>query len=281
MQYSRFEKFTMFVARHNRTTVIVFTCLLIAVIINLVRVSYSERMELESNDFDEIQNLIDDIKNNDRDLYNKLDVVKVKKEVKGIDISAWQGDIDWEKVKDSGIDFVIIRCGLRSLANETMYEDSKFKYNISEANRLDIPVGIYFYSTAISEVEVLEEASYVLNLIKDYKVTYPIVYDFETFGSNRTKDISDYKINKNALRFLDYIRGHGYYAMLYSNLTTLNNHWNLNYFNDYDIWLAQYIDKATYEGEYSMWQYADNGRVDGIKGNVDLDISYYAYEERK
>ena len=270
---------TLFI-RNSKLIFVVFTCLLVLVILNLVRVSFSERTEMVSNQFDEIQDLIDDIKNKDKQLYNKLDVVKVQKEVKGIDISAWQGDIDWEAVKASGVDFVMIRCGLRSLANETMYEDTKFKYNVSEANRLDIPVGVYYYSTAISEIEVLEEASYVLNLVKDYKITYPIVYDFETFGQNRAEGLSDTKINKNALRFLDYIRGHGYYAMLYGNQRSLENNWDLSYFEGYDIWLAQYNDVPTYQGDFVMWQYTDRGRVDGINGNVDMDISYYAYEER-
>jgi GH25 family lysozyme M1 (1,4-beta-N-acetylmuramidase) len=174
----------------------------------------------------------------------------------------------------------MIRCGFRNLTIDSIQEDSKFKYNISEANRLDIPVGVYYYSTAISEIEVLEEASYVLNLVKDYKITYPIVYDFETFGQNRAEGLSDAKINKNALRFLDYIRGHGYYAMLYGNQRSLENNWDLSYFEGYDIWLAQYNDVPTYQGDFVMWQYTDRGRIDGINGNVDMDISYYAYEER-
>lgn len=277
MQYSFVDRFKMFALQHRKGTVIFFTCLLIGVILNLVRVSYSERMAIENNSFDEIQSLIVQIKEKDRDAYNKYNAVKIEKETKGIDISSWQGDINWEKVKNSDIDFVMIRCGLRGLTSDNILEDSKFRYNIEQANKYDIPVGIYFFSTAINEIEVLEEASFVLNLIKDYKITYPVAYDFETFHKNRAEGVSDLKINKNALKFLDYIRGHGYYAILYGNQGTLNKNWNTSYLKDYDVWLAQYIDTATYDGKYSMWQYSDHGRVDGIAGYVDLDISYYDY----
>ncbi len=278
MQYYLLDRFKSFSIRHRTLIVLLFTCMLIGVILNLVRVSFSERMEMESNQFDEIQDVIVSIKGKDKGIYNNLEVIKVDKEVKGIDVSAWQGDIDWDKVKESGIEFAMIRCGLRNLSNDTLYEDSKFRYNISEANRVGIPVGVYFYSTAITDVEVLEEASFVLNLIKDYEVTYPVVYDFETFHQNRASKISDLKVNKHALKFLDYISGHGYYAVLYGNATALNNYWDTEYLGDYDVWLAQYIDVATYQGKYVMWQYADNGRVDGIRGYVDLDVSYVSYE---
>ncbi|MDE5888404.1 MAG: glycoside hydrolase family 25 protein, partial [Bacilli bacterium] len=206
------------------------------------------------------------------------EVREIKETVKGIDVSSFQGDINWEKVKDSGIDFVMIRCGYRNLSNEEIHEDSKFRYNISEANRVGIKAGVYFYSTAINQKEALEEASFVLNLIKDYDITFPVVYDFEMFNQKRTTGINDKWINDNAVRFLDYIRSHGYIGMLYSNLNAINYHWNLDNFFGYKLWYAQYIDKVTYEGKYDMWQYADNGRVDGIVGNVDLNESYFTYE---
>ena len=197
---------------------------------------------------------------------------------KGIDVSSWQGKIDWEKVKATGIDFVMIRCGFRNLTNDEIHVDKTFHYNIKEANRLNIPVGVYFYSTAINEKEALEEATFVLNLIKDYDIIYPVAYDFELFNDKRTKGISDRTINNNAVKFLDYIRAHGYNGMIYTNLNAINNHWNLNKFEGYRIWYAQYIDISTYEGKYDMWQYTDNGRVDGIIGGVDLNESYISYK---
>ena len=281
MHYGLIDRFKIFAIHHRKTTVMIFTGLLLGVLLNLVRVSFSQRMEIENNNFDEIQNLIVQIKSKDRDIYNNLDVVKVKKEVRGMDVSAWQGEIDWDKVKEDDIDFVMIRCGVRNLAEEgTLHVDSQFERNIKEANRVGIPVGIYFYSSAINEIEVMEEASFVLNLIKDYEITYPIAYDFENFNQYRAEGIDDARISRNALRFLDYVRGHGYYAVLYGNITALSNHYDLNYFKEYDIWLAQYNDVATYDGEYSMWQYTNYGTVDGIRGYVDLNKSYYSYEKK-
>lgn len=218
-----------------------------------------------------------EIREKDKDIYNKLEVEEVEKVVKGIDVSSWQGDINWDKVKNTGIDFVMIRCGFRNLSNDEIHEDNKFAYNIKEANRVGIPVGIYFYSTAINEKEVLEEATFVLNLIKDYEVIYPVVYDFELFNQKRTKGVNIKRINDNAVKFLDYLRAHGYRGMLYSNLNALNNYWNLDLFEGYKLWYAQYIDKVTYDGKYDMWQYTDKGRIDGIKGYVDLNESYYDY----
>lgn len=276
MQYSLFEKYKNFILKYRSRIVFFLSVLMLVVLMCCFHDGYSTRMESEA--FGEIQNFISKIESRDKDIYNKLVVDIVPKNVKGIDVSEWQGDIDWDKVKESGIDFVMIRCGFRNLSNEEIIEDAKFRYNISEANRLGIPVGVYFYSTAINKKEALEEATFVLNLVKDYDVIYPIAYDFELFNQKRTTGVSDKVINDNAIYFLDYIRSHGYHGMLYSNLRALNNHWNIEKFLGYNLWYAQYIDMATYEGEYAMWQYADNGRVDGIKGNVDLNEGYLAYE---
>lgn len=277
MKSSFFNKIKCFLVEHMRLIAVFSFVLLIGVILIIFKVSYSSRYD-NDHDFDEIQRYLRKIERKDKFIYNDSQVKEVKKTVKGIDVSSFQGDIDWEKVKNSGIDFVMIRCGFRSLSSEVIMEDSKFHYNIKEANRLNIPVGIYFYSTAINEVEVIEEASFVLNLIKNYKVTYPVVYDFESFNQNRVKDVSYQQINDNAIKFLDYLEKHGYKGMLYSNLRDLSNYWELDRFKKYKFWYAQYIDEATYQGDYDMWQYADNGRIDGIVGKVDLNESYISYE---
>lgn len=243
--------------------------------------SYSNKEDKEQNvdiKIDEVQVNIERLKRNDRDIYNKNKFIEIKKEVKGIDVSSWQGDINWEKVKNSGIDFVMIRCGFRNLSDAGMGVDKKFKYNIEQANLYDIPVGVYFYSTAINKLEVYEEASFVLNLIKDYKITYPVVYDFELFNQKRTKGVNLITINENALVFLNYMKNHGYEGMLYSNLYSLENYWILDELYDYKVWYAHYIDTNSYDPGVDMWQYADNGRIDGIYGNVDLNLAYFAYE---
>lgn len=276
MEYSKFERLKIFLLRHHILVLSVLGIFAISILVYCFRDGYANRGI--SDEFSEIQNLVEELRDKDKDLFNPLKVDIVKKEVKGIDVSEFQGKIQWEKVKDTGIDFVMIRCAYRSMVKGEIREDSTFKYNISEANRLGIPVGVYFYSTAINKKEAIEEASFVLNLIKEYDVIYPVVYDFEMFNENRTKGLNDKVINDNAIYFLDYIRSHGYHGMLYANLRSLLNHFDIDAFKGYPLWYAQYIDMVTYDGEYAMWQYADNGRVDGILGNVDLDEAYYAYE---
>lgn len=275
-EYSTLDKVLMYTV-YNRKFIIPLACLLIIVLLTSMFVEgYSMRDEYV--EFEEIQGYLVDLREKDYDIHNDLEIEFVYKNVKGIDVSSWQGEIDWEKVKASGVEFAMIRCGFRSMTSSTISLDKTFHYNISEANRVGIPVGVYFYSTAISEEEALEEASYVLNLIKDYDVIYPVAYDFEMFNKNRTKGLDDIDINDNAVKFLDYIRAHGYIGMLYSNLNAINNHWDLSKFEGYRVWYAQYIDKSTYEGNYDMWQYSDAGRIDGIKGKVDLNESYISYE---
>ncbi len=276
MQYSLLDKYKMFALQHRKIVVFSLCILIFSVFIYCFNDGYS--MRSENDEFSEIQSFIDEIREKDKSLNSKLEVDIVRKNVKGIDVSEFQRDIDWEKVKESGIDFVMIRCGFRSMVKGDIREDQKFRYNISEANRLGIPVGVYFYSTAINKKEALEEASYVINLISDYEITYPVAYDFEMFNENRTEGLNDKDINDNAIYFLDYIRSHGYHGMLYSNLRAINYHWDLEKFKGYPLWYAQYIDTSTYDDDYVMWQYADNGRVDGIVGNVDLNEGYYAYE---
>ncbi len=278
MHYSKLDEIRNYMLVHRRLVVSIMSILIVGVFVWVFQTGYSSRYE---NEFDEIQGYLEEIREKDKDIYNKLNLKEVRKEVKGIDVSSWQKEIDWNKVALSGeVDFVYIRCGFRNLSNANINIDKKFKYNISEANRLGIPVGVYFYSTAMNEKEVLEEATFVLNLIKDYDVTYPIVYDFESFGSHRTKNVSYKRINDNGVKFLDYMRSHGYQGMLYANLHSLtNNQWDLSKYEGYKLWYAQYYKEVTYDGKYDMWQYTSDGKVDGIDTRVDMNIGYFAYED--
>lgn len=276
MEYTTIDIVKSFLLRNRKIVISLLSLIIVIVLVSVFEEGYSSR--LKNEEFSEIQSYLLEIRDKDKDIYNPLNIEFVEETVKGIDVSSWQGDIDWDKVKASGIDYVMIRCGFRNLTNDEIHVDKKFHYNITEANRLGIPVGVYFYSTAINEKEVLEEATFVLSLIKDYEIIYPVVYDFEMFNENRTEGISDRTINNNAVKFLDYIRAHGYIGMLYTNLSAINKHWDLEKFEGYGIWYAQYIDQATYEGKYEMWQYADNGVIDGIVGDVDLNESYISYK---
>ena len=274
MEYSKLDKIRLFVLKH-KVVVIILLCLILSITLVSVFVDgYSKRYDTE--EFSELQTYLLEIKERDKNIHNKLKVREIKKDVVGIDVSSWQKEIDWEQVKEAGIEFAMIRCGYRNLTNDEILEDTRFEYNISEANRLGIPVGVYFYSTARDEKEVLEEATFVLNLIKDYDVTYPIVYDFELYNKKRMEGVSASRINDNAIRFLEYMDAHGYRGMIYSNLSYLDRVWDIEQFSEYKFWLAQY--DGTYEVEYDMLQHTDKGTVPGISVNVDLDKANFAYE---
>ncbi len=214
--------------------------------------------------------------------------------VVGIDVSKWQGKIDWKKVKDSGIKYVIIRCGYRGYgSNGTLVKDDYFKQNIEGALENDLEVGVYFFSAAINKAEAIQEAKLVLDACEGYDIKLPIIYDFEYFGENfdpqsgnpyRTNGLSNKQINENAKAFLGYIRENSNYkTMLYGSSHYLKTVWDVEeYLNENDIWLAHYpsqitSDKSTYTGEYQMWQCTDAGIVPGINGLVDMNFDYTYY----
>ncbi len=214
--------------------------------------------------------------------------------VVGIDVSKWQGEIDWKKVKDSGIKYAIIRCGYRGYgSNGTLVKDDYFKQNIEGALENDLEVGVYFFSAAINKAEAIQEAKLVLDACEGYDIKFPIIYDFEYFGENfdsqsgnpyRTNGLSNKQINENAKAFLGYIRENSNYkTMLYGSSYYLKTVWDVEeYLTENDIWLAHYpseitSDKSTYNGEYQMWQCTDIGIVPGIDGPVDMNFDYTYY----
>lgn len=211
--------------------------------------------------------------------------------VRGIDVSSFQGTIDWKTVKASGISFAIIRVGGRGYEFGSIYSDSKFKENIEGALAAGIPVGVYFFSQAISETEALEEASYVINMIQDYPITYPVVYDWEPGTGFRTEGLSKEMATKAAYTFLNAVQSYGYEAMLYSYHAALGQYFDMSALSGFKTWLAYYFEDyygtgveyevggaLPYEDyPYQMWQYTSTGSVPGIEGNVDLDIAFFSY----
>ena len=194
----------------------------------------------------------------------------------GIDVSAHQGKIDWAKVKQSGVDFAIIRCGFRGQTEGKIYEDTYFKTNVSKATANGIKVGSYFYSTAINETEALEEAAWVVNKIAPYHITYPVVYDFEDFGRYRCQGVSGKEGTQNALAFLNYVKSAGYEPMMYANKNDITNKMSRSSFTC-KFWLAHYTEQTDYKGSFNMWQYTSKGSVPGIAGRVDMNIAYFNY----
>ena len=194
----------------------------------------------------------------------------------GIDVSTWQGVIDWKKVKQSGINFAMIRCGFRGMDSGKITMDSYFLKNIKGAIANNINVGVYFFSMAKNKNEAVEEAKWVVDLIKDYDISYPVAIDTEIFNKYRLKGIDYSTLTNNAIAFSDYVKSKGYTPMIYSYARAFNQYFDTAKFNNYRIWLAQYNDEATYKGRYYMWQYTSDGSVPGIKGRVDMNVSYFS-----
>ncbi|MBD5534096.1 MAG: hypothetical protein HDQ99_00175 [Lachnospiraceae bacterium] len=196
---------------------------------------------------------------------------------KGIDVSRYQGNIDWNKVAAQGVEYVIIRVGIRGWGQEgTLVLDEKFEDNIKGASAAGLKVGVYFFSQAITEEEALEEADLVLDAIAGYDVSYPIVYDVEktSEASGRMNQLSVEDRTRMAHIFLDRIKEAGYTPMIYANMEMWSVLINMAEFEDVDKWFAYYDTDLYFPYEYAIWQYSDTGRIDGIGGDVDLNISF-------
>lgn len=210
----------------------------------------------------------------------------------GIDVSKWQGRIDWKKVKNSGIEFAFIRIGYRG-ENGKIYKDDNADYNIQQAQKAGVLVGVYFFSTAVNAAEAEEEAKWTLNAIKGYCISYPVVYDCEGFKleTSRMHGVTAAERTENALNFLDAVSEAGYDAMLYGARNELLNplYWQRSSLEEkYKIWIAQYPEttypqkkEPDYIGRCDAWQYTDKGSVSGIEGNVDMVVCYFTKEQAK
>ena len=189
----------------------------------------------------------------------------------GIDVSRWQGDIDFKKVKDAGAEFVMIRIGIQDGFNGENTIDKYFKYNIEEALKNDLEVGVYFYSYATTTSEAINQANWVLDNIKNYDITLPIVFDWESWSSFNKLDISLFDITNIQESFLDRIKSAGYKTARYGSKNYLEK---VFLETKHDTWLAHYTTSTNYKDDYFMWQMCSDGKIDGINGNVDINIMY-------
>ena len=193
----------------------------------------------------------------------------------GIDVSKWQGDVDWDKVKAAGVEFVIIRAGYRGSKTGALVEDPNFLKNIRGASKADLKVGVYFFTQAVNEVEAVEEASMVLALCEGYDLEYPVIIDSEGAGGEGRADSLDAETRtKVCAAFCETIKNAGYEAGVYASRSWFNANLDVKELDKYRIWLAEYRSTPLYSGYYDMWQYTSKGQIDGIEGNVDLNISY-------
>ena len=192
----------------------------------------------------------------------------------GIDVSKWNGNIDWTAVRNSGVSYVIIRCGYRGSTGGSLIEDPTYRKNIKGAKAAGLQVGVYFFTQAINEVEAVEEASMVLNLISGQGVTLPVYLDVEASGG-RADGIGKDMRTRVCKAFCQTIQNSGYKAGVYANKTWFTSYINTASLTNYKIWLAQYAATPTYTAtRYDMWQYSSKGSVAGISGNVDMNIRY-------
>ena len=219
----------------------------------------TEPSEPEYTDFTEILN---NYKNDDNEI--------------GIDVSKWQGDIDFSKVKNAGASFVMIRVGSQSGTSGDYVLDPTFKQNIENALETDLKVGVYFYSYADSKKEAQKQANWVIKQIKNYEISLPVVFDFESFDAFNQMELSIFGLNEVANSFIETINDAGYEGVLYGSKNYLNAIWK---YHTAPVWLAHYTDQTNYDGEYFMWQMCDDGKIDGIDGYVDIDILYKSSSE--
>ncbi|MBQ6539234.1 MAG: hypothetical protein IJL76_03035 [Bacilli bacterium] len=213
-----------------------------------------EKVKVESNDFKDIVKKY------------KKDDTKV-----GIDVSKWQGDINYKKVKKAGVEFVIIKVGGQVEKEGSPILDPKFKDNIKGFNKVNIPVGVYFYSHATTKLEAARQAKWVAKKIRKYDVDLPVAFDWENWDKYQSYNLSFHKLNSIADEFMTTIKNEGYKPMLYGSKSYLETIWDTEKKN---VWLAHYTKETDYSDSYMLWQRCENGKVKGIKTLVDIDILY-------
>ena len=208
----------------------------------------------------------------------------------GVDVAKYQGTIDWQTLAGSGIDFAMIRIGYRGMSDGVINADSNALYNLQQASKTDIALGVYFFSTAVSPEEAVEEAQWVAGMIEQYPITYPVAYDCENYNDpdSRQYGLTKEERSEIALAFLETIEKLGYEGMFYASKNEMENdqQWNVSKIErKYKIWAAQYPElpypqtqQSSYSGKHHMWQYSMEGKLPGISQPVDLNIAYFGYD---
>ena len=195
--------------------------------------------------------------------------------VKGIDVSEWQGEIDWQQVKDSGVEFVIIRVGGRGTTEGGLYTDAYAQSYYEGATAVGLKVGAYIFSQSITVEEAVNEAKFVLAQVKDWDIQMPIVYDWEYVDSEaRTADVDSRTLTDMAKAFCDTVKEAGCTPMIYFGRSQSMEMMKLEELVDYPFWLAMYSTVMDYPYKIDMWQYTDTGVVPGIAGNVDMNLMF-------
>jgi len=225
------------------------------------------------------------------DVVDQLPTNETQELTLGIDVAKYQGTIDWKKVAESGVDFAMVRVGYRTLKTGEIIADTNAKYNMQEASKYGIKVGAYFFSTAVTNAEAIEEANWVADYIAKYKITYPVVYNCEGYedAENRQYALTKTQRTDLAIVFLDKIAERGYSPMFYASKNEMQGDakWEVSRLQSkYKIWVAQYpavpypqTSESSYSGKHDMWQYTNKGTVPGISKPVDMNVAYFGFKE--
>lgn len=192
----------------------------------------------------------------------------------GVDVSKYQGDIDWNQVKESGIQFAVMRLGYRGYSSGGLHLDEYYQSNMKGALNAGLDVGVYFFSQAVNTEEAVEEAEYVLDHIQDYPVSLPVVFDTEEIKNDesRTDGLTAEELTDITIGFCDTIESAGYRPMIYANAKWLTTRLDLLRLKQYPVWYADYQDQPLYPYAFEMWQYTEKGQVPGIQEPVDLNV---------
>ncbi|MBO4235396.1 MAG: glycoside hydrolase family 25 protein [Firmicutes bacterium] len=196
---------------------------------------------------------------------------------RGIDVSEFQGGIDWKLVAECGVQFVMVRLGYTGNNTGIMNLDAYFETNVKGAREAGLDVGVYYFSQARSVEEAIAEAQFVCKNIRNKKINMPVAFDMEPLTgteSDRIHGLTMREITEISDAFCDIVEKHGYEAMIYGNPTWIYKRLNLGLLTGRNLWLAHYTDFSDFPYRYSFWQYTDRGTIDGIEGAVDLDIQF-------
>ncbi len=226
-----------------------------------------------TNEYNIVVNVIeevDDYTMDEIDYYEVVDIHKTSKTKIGIDVSAWQGDVNWEEVKYAGIEYVILRIGVGHKDGINLL-DTKFLDNLSKVKELDIPVGVYYYSYAKNEEEAIDQAKWIVDTLNGVELELPITFDWEIWNKFNEYELNTIKLNNIARAFMDEVESLGYDSMNYGSANRLRDFYKLS---NYKTWLAHYTDETYYEGDYYIWQLTDKGIVPGVEGYCDINVLY-------
>lgn len=199
----------------------------------------------------------------------------------GVDLSEFNGDVNFIKLKEQGIEYAYLRIGWRGYITPDIHVDKRFEEYYEKAKDAGIDIGIYFFSQAINETEAIEEANFVINMLKDKPINTYIAFDFETIEDKhaRTNNLTRIERTKIAKAFLDTISNANYKPMLYTNYDWILHHYTASILQEYPVWYAQYSKKPQYKGHHLIWQYATNVKIDGISSNEGVDLNIMLKKE--